>query len=145
MGMFTALNSSASALTAQRLKMDVTSSNIANADSTHGTMVNGKWEPYRRKMVVTSPNENSFNSLFQSAKGVGGVKVNGIVEDKTPFKTVYQPDHPDADADGYVRLPNVDPLKEMVDLVSTTRSYEANVTALNAAKGIYLKSLEIGR
>lgn len=145
MGMFTALNSSASALTAQRLKMDVTSSNIANADSTHGTMVNGKWEPYRRKMVVTSPNENSFNSLFQSAKGVGGVKVNGIVEDKTPFKTVYQPDHPDADADGYVRPPNVDPLKEMVDLVSTTRSYEANVTALNAAKGIYLKSLEIGR
>ncbi|MDM5198864.1 flagellar basal body rod protein FlgC [Fictibacillus enclensis] len=145
MGMFTALNSSASALTAQRLKMDVTSSNIANADSAHGTMVNGKWEPYRRKMVVTSPNENSFNSLFQSAKGVGGVKVNGIVEDKTPFKTVYQPDHPDADADGYVRLPNVDPLKEMVDLVSTTRSYEANVTALNAAKGIYLKSLEIGR
>ncbi|KSU85065.1 MULTISPECIES: flagellar basal body rod protein FlgC [Fictibacillus] len=145
MGMFTALNSSASALTAQRLKMDVTSSNIANADSTHGTLVNGKWEPYRRKMVVTSPNENSFNSLFQSAKGVGGVKVIGIVEDKTPFKTVYQPDHPDADADGYVRLPNVDPLKEMVDLVSTTRSYEANVTALNAAKGIYLKSLEIGR
>ncbi|SDM64508.1 flagellar basal-body rod protein FlgC [Fictibacillus solisalsi] len=145
MGMFTALNNSASALTAQRLKMDVTSSNIANADSTRGTMINGKWEPYRRKMVVTSPNENSFKSLFQSAKGVGGVKINGIVEDKTPFKTVYQPDHPDADADGYVRLPNVDPLKEMVDLVSTTRSYEANVTALNAAKGIYLKSLEIGR
>ncbi|WP_062232534.1 flagellar basal body rod protein FlgC [Fictibacillus sp. FJAT-27399] len=151
MGMFDALNNSASALTAQRLKMDVVSSNIANADSTRGKLVNGKWEPYRRKMVVTEPNGSSFSTMFQTAVDGrsggtgGGVKVDGIVVDQTPFKMVYQPDHPDADKNGYVKLPNVDPLKEMVDLVSSTRSYEANVTALNAAKGMYLKALEIGR
>ncbi|MCK6257007.1 flagellar basal body rod protein FlgC [Fictibacillus sp. KIGAM418] len=151
MGMFDALNNSASALTAQRLKMDVVSSNIANADSTRGKLVNGKWEPYRRKMVVTEPNGSSFNTMFQTAVDSrsggtgGGVKVDGIVDDQTPFKMVYQPDHPDADKNGYIKLPNVDPLKEMVDLVSSTRSYEANVTALNAAKGMYLKALEIGR
>lgn len=149
--MFGALNNSASALTAQRLKMDVVSANIANADSTRGKQVNGKWEPYRRKMVVTEPNGPSFSTMFQKAVfgssegSPGGVRVDGIVEDASPFKMVYQPDHPDADKNGYVQLPNVDPLKEMVDLVSSTRSYEANVTALNAAKGMYLKALEIGR
>jgi len=149
MGVFDAMNVSASGLTAQRLRMDVASSNMANVDSTRGRLLeNGEWEPYRRKMVVLGSGESNFKSMFNKAVDNGdlsGVKVNQIKNDETPFKSVYQPDHPDADEEGYVRLPNVDPLKEMVDLMSATRSYEANVTALNAAKGMYLKALEIGR
>ncbi|MDM5316535.1 flagellar basal body rod protein FlgC [Fictibacillus sp. b24] len=148
MGVFDAMNVSASGLTAQRLRMDVASSNMANVDSTRGTFKNGKWEPYQRKMVVLGSGESSFKTMFNKAVNKGelsGVKVNQVINDQSPFKTVYQPDHPDANEDGFVLLPNVDPLKEMVDLMSATRSYEANVTALNAAKGMYLKALEIGR
>jgi flagellar basal-body rod protein FlgC len=149
MGIFDALNFSASGLTAQRLRMDVASSNMANVDTTRGRLVNGEWEPYRRKMVVLGSGESNFKNMFNKAVKTdlngNGVRVNSIVEDRTPFKSVYQPDHPDANEEGFVQLPNVDPLKEMVDLMSATRSYEANVTALNAAKGMYLKALEIGR
>jgi flagellar basal-body rod protein FlgC len=149
MGVFDALNFSASGLTAQRLRMDVASSNMANVDTTRGKFVDGKWQPYKRKMVVLGSEDSGFKTMYAKAMNkdvnVNGVKVNGIVEDKAPFKSVYQPDHPDADENGFVQLPNVDPLKEMVDLMSATRSYEANVTALNAAKGMYLKALEIGR
>ncbi len=148
MGVFDAMNVSASGLTAQRLRMDVASSNMANVDSTRGAFKNGKWEPYQRKMVVLGSGESTFKTMFNKAVNKGelsGVKVNQIIKDESPFKTVYQPDHPDANEDGFVLLPNVDPLKEMIDLMSATRSYEANVTALNAAKGMYLKALEIGR
>ncbi|MBY6036098.1 flagellar basal body rod protein FlgC [Fictibacillus nanhaiensis] len=149
MGVFDALNVSASGLTAQRLRMDVASANMANVDTTRGRLVNGEWEPYKRKMVVLGSGESSFKSMYNKAvnkeENVNGVRVNGIIADDTPFKSVYQPDHPDANEEGFVQLPNVDPLKEMVDLMSATRSYEANVTALNAAKGMYLKALEIGR
>jgi flagellar basal-body rod protein FlgC len=149
MGVFDALNFSASGLTAQRLRMDVASSNMANVDTTRGKFVDGKWQPYKRKMVVLGSADTSFKTMYSKAiskdVNVNGVRVNGIIEDQTPFKSVYQPDHPDADENGFVQLPNVDPLKEMVDLMSATRSYEANVTALNAAKGMYLKALEIGR
>ncbi|CUA80115.1 flagellar basal body rod protein FlgC [Anoxybacillus suryakundensis] len=145
--MFQSFNVSASALTAQRLRMDVISANMANVDTTRAKMVDGKWQPYRRKMVVMQPNE-SFSSVLSQAmneRSTGGVKVTKIVEDQTPFKLVYDPSHPDADENGYVQLPNVDPLKEMVDLMSTTRSYEANVTVLNATKGMLMKALEIGK
>src|SRR5690625_2071984 len=148
---FHAFNTSASALTAQRLRMDTISSNIANADSTRATVnENGEYEAYRRKMVVFQPNEKSFKNCLQkasntSANGGSGVKVQQIIEDQTPFKLVYNPNHPDANEAGYVEPPNVDPLKEMVDLMSSTRSYEANVTALNATKGMLLKALEIGK
>lgn len=150
MSIFNALNTSASALTAQRLRMDVVSSNIANAQTTRATInENGEAEPYRRKMVVLEPRDGSFQSFLQEAKNTPshakGVEVTKIVEDDTPFKLVYNPNHPDANADGYVQLPNVDPLKEMVDLMSATRSYEANVTALNATKNMLLKALEIGK
>lgn len=150
MSIFNALNTSASALTAQRLRMDVVSSNIANAQTTRATVnEDGEVEPYSRKMVVLEPKDGSFQSFLQEAKNTstngGGVKVTKIVEDDAPFKLVYNPDHPDANKEGYVQLPNVDPLKEMVDLMSTTRSYEANVTALNATKTMLLKALEIGR
>ena len=150
MTMFHGFNTTASALTAQRLRMDVVSSNMANVDTTRGRFVDGEWQPYRRKMVVMQPNENRFASHLSKAMGRSshpgnGVKVSRIIEDQTPFKLVYQPDHPDANAEGYVQLPNVDPLKEMVDMMSATRSYEANVTTLNATKNMLMKALEIGR
>lgn len=149
--MFHGFNVSSSALTAQRLRMDVVSGNMSNADSTRGRMVDGEWEPYRRKMVTMQPNNSSgFKSHLHRAvsgnKEIGqGVKIGRIIEDQTPFRQVYQPGHPDANEDGYVELPNVDPLKEMVDLMSATRSYEANVTAVDAHKNLLLKALEIGR
>jgi flagellar basal-body rod protein FlgC len=143
---------SASALTAQRLRMDVISSNIANADTTRGKLVNGKWVPYQRKMVTMQMREPSpFEKMLNGAMGQGagavgeGVKISAITEDQAPFKMAYNPSHPDADENGYVQLPNVDVLKEMVDLMSATRSYEANVTALNASKSMVSKALEIGR
>ncbi|QDP40171.1 flagellar basal body rod protein FlgC [Radiobacillus deserti] len=151
MGIFNSINTSASALTAQRLRMDTVSSNLANAETTRATInENGEYEPYRRKMVVFQPKDASFNSFLQRARAgsssVGnGVRVKEIVEDDEPFKLVYNPNHPDANEEGYVQLPNVDPLQEMVDLMSATRSYEANVTALNATKGMLLKALEIGK
>lgn len=149
MSIFNAINTSASALTAQRLRMDVVSSNIANAQSTRATVnENGEYEPYRRKMVVLEPQDKSFKSFLSLATNnhVGsGVRVSRITEDKEPFKIVFNPTHPDADEAGYVQLPNVDPLKEMVDLMSATRSYEANITTLNASKSMLMKALEIGR
>jgi flagellar basal-body rod protein FlgC len=150
MSIFQSLNITASALTAQRLRMNVISSNMANVDTTRARFVNGQWEPYRRKLVVMEPRQEGFSTYLQTAMNsrasVGnGVKVTKIIEDQTPFKLVYVPSHPDADRDGYVRLPNVDPLKEMVDLISATRSYEANVTVFNATKGMLMKALEIGK
>jgi flagellar basal-body rod protein FlgC len=151
--MFDSLNISASALTAGRLRMDVTSSNIANASTTRGTFVNGKWEPYRRKMVVMEPRENTFGQVLQgemlkkdqSQTNLQGVRVTGIVDDQTPFSTVYDPTNPDADADGFVMMPNVDLSKEMVDMLAASRAYEANVTSFNTGKSMMLKALEIGR
>ncbi|KHF39784.1 flagellar basal body rod protein FlgC [Halalkalibacter okhensis] len=150
--MFHGFNTSASALTTQRLRMDVVSSNMANADTTRAALVDGEWQPYRRKMVVTQPNDKSSFAHFlnQAKTGKGtdvghGVKVSQIVGDQSPFRQVYNPEHPDANEQGYVQMPNVDPLREMVDLMSATRSYEANVTTLNASKNMLLKALEIGR
>ena len=149
MSIFQSINTSASALTAQRVRMDVISSNMANMDTTRGEFIDGEWQPYRRKMVVTQPQGNQFSSFLSKAMGssdqTDGVKVTGIVGDETPFELIYDPEHPDANADGYVAMPNVDPLKEMVDLISSTRSYEANVTAMNATKGMLMKALEIGK
>lgn len=151
MSIFNALNTSASALTAQRFRMDVISSNIANAETTRATMnEEGEYEPYRRKMVALEPNQNQFKSFLHKAthihsNGPTGVKVSKIVDDQEPFRLQYNPNHPDADESGYVHLPNVDPLKEMVDLMGATRSYEANITSLNATKSMLMKALEIGK
>lgn len=145
-------DASASALTAQRLRMDVISSNIANAETNRGKIVDGKYEPYTRKMVVMESMQPKFADVLSSqmsgssaAGSSGGVKVTQIMEDRTPPKLVYNPSHPDADKDGYVKMPNVDVLKEMVDMISASRSYEANVTALNATKSMFAKALEIGK
>ncbi len=143
------MNTSASALTAGRLRMDVISSNMANVDTTRGTMVDGKWVPYKRKVVEMTPKQAGFSSFLNVAMKSNsdgeGVKVTKIGEDNAPFKLVYDPTHPDANEKGYVELPNVDPLKEMVDLIASTRYYEANVTVFNANKGMLMKALEIGK
>ncbi|GKU78620.1 flagellar basal body rod protein FlgC [Paenibacillus sp. L3-i20] len=140
---------SASALTAQRMRMDVISSNIANAETTRGSFVNGKFEPYKRKLVVLEPMNQSFSNVLANQlngnQSSQGVRVSKIKEDHTPSKLVYNPTHPDADASGYVHMPNVDVAKEMVDMIAASRSYEANVTAINATKALFLKALEIGR
>lgn len=149
MKLSTGFDISASALSAQRLRMDVISSNIANAETTRGSFVNGQFQPYKRKMVVMEPMQQSFSSvLTQQLNGnsaAQGVKVTKIKEDPSPNKLIYNPTHPDADANGYVNMPNVDVTKEMVDMIAATRSYEANVTALNAAKSMFVKALEIGK
>jgi len=148
--MFRGMDTSASALTANRLRLDTVAANIANANTTRATQVNGVWQPYRRKMVELTPmTDQSFDNLLQAAIGTvngqpeQGVRVTAIREDSTPFKRMYDPQHPDADAEGYVLLPNVDVMKEMVDMISASRSYEANVTVLNATKGMMMKAFEI--
>lgn len=139
---------SASALTAQRLRMDVISSNVANAETTRASVVDGQAVPYRRKLVVMEATESDkFSNILNSKmkSNSEGVKVQSIIEDTSPLKPVYNPSHPDADAEGYVYMPNVDITKEMVDMLSASRSYEANVTMLNASKAMASKALEIGR
>ena len=152
MSIFHSMNTTASALSAQRLRMDVVSSNMANVDTTRGEYVNGEWVPYSRKQVVFQPKEGSFSNFLNVAIGskqnaaIGnGVVATKIVKDDTPFNLVYDPTHVDANEDGYVEMPNVDPLREMVDLMSATRSYEANITVFNASKGMMMKALEIGK
>lgn len=141
---------SASALTAQRFRMDVIASNIANAETSRARMVDGEWVPYRRKLVVMEPsNQSTFadllNNKLQGKNGAPGVKVTRVTEDRSDFKPVYRPEHPDADANGFVLMPNVDMNKEMVDMISAVRSYEANVTVLNAGKAMFSKALQIGK
>lgn len=138
-------NISGSGLTAQKMRMDVIAQNIANAEVTKtedGT-------PYRRKMVVLSSIKQnySFKDALNKASNLngGGVQVNSIVEDPSALLPVYKPNHPDANEDGYVMLPNVNTGQEMIDMLSASRAYEANVTAFNATKAMALKALEIGR
>lgn len=145
MSMFESINISSSGLTAERLRMDIISKNIANANTTR--TANGT--PYKRQVVTFKAAENnSFKSYLDKskAKNVGqGVEVVSIKEDNSSFKRIYDPGHPDADKDGYVLMPNVNTVTEMVNMISATRSYEANVTALNASKSMMMKALEIGK
>jgi flagellar basal-body rod protein FlgC len=146
MSLFGALDISASGLTAERLRMNVTAENLANAQTTRG--VDGG--AYKRKLVVleqadgsAGPARPSFGSQLDGA--MSGVKVAQVAEDSAPDRMVYDPSHPDADAQGYVHMPNVNPVTEMVDLISASRSYEANVTAMQTAKQMYSKTLDILR
>jgi len=145
MDFLSSFNISGSGLTAQKLRMDVISQNIANAEVTR----TGNGAPYRRKMVVLSSikNNESFKDVLNKASEMkaGGVQVKQIVEDQSAFVPVYNPNHPDANEDGYVMLPNVNTAQEMIDMMSASRAYEANVTAFNATKSMVLKALEIGR
>ncbi|MCL2082083.1 MAG: flagellar basal body rod protein FlgC [Oscillospiraceae bacterium] len=148
MGFFKSMDLSASALSAQRFRMDVISQNVANEDTTR--TANG--EPYRRRVVVFEEKNQQImfsdwlarfksTSSLESGNGVRAVRVE---EDMTSdFKMVYDPEHPDAGDDGYVRYPNVDRERELTDMMAAVRSYEANVTALNNFKNIAMKALEI--
>lgn len=145
--MFKAIDVSATGLTAERLRMDIISKNIANANTTRTS----SGTPYRRQVPIFK--EASTNLTFQqhldAAKngivGGNGVEVTAVKEDKSPFKRVYDPGHPDADKDGYVQMPNVEIVAEMINMISSTRAYEANVTCINSAKSMAMKALEIGR
>jgi flagellar basal-body rod protein FlgC len=147
MSLFGGLEISASGLTAERLRMDVTAENLANAQTTRGA--NG--QPYRRKEVLLQESPGSFGASLTKAMGAGsgsqggGVQVAGVVQDASPLKRVYDPGHPDADAQGYVSMPNVDTVTEMVDLIGASRAYEANVTAMQAAKQMFSRTLELLR
>ncbi len=144
MGMFGSIDSAASGLTAERLRMDVISNNIANVNTTR-TAEGGA---YRRQMVTFAPRENDATFaqvLSENLKTGTGVRVVGINKDNSPTRRVYDPAHPDANQDGYVEMPNINIVSEMVDMIGATRAYEANVTVLNAAKSMALKALEIGK
>jgi flagellar basal-body rod protein FlgC len=146
--MFDAMNISATGLTAQRLRMDVISQNIANVSTTR-TADGG---PYKRRTVLFQEiKENDpFSAYFSDAvryrhnQGMG-VRVSEIVEDETPSNLVYDPSHPDANEEGYVRMPNVNIVEEMVNMISASRSYEAGITAMTSTKAMIAKTLEIGR
>ncbi|MGD0152363.1 MAG: flagellar basal body rod protein FlgC [Thermacetogeniaceae bacterium] len=142
---------SGSGLTAQRLRMDIISNNIANAGTTRSGNIdaNGRPLPYRREFPVFAA--VAFNQLLQSAESntassaVPGVRVTAIAEDNSPFPMVYNPNHPDANAQGYVQMPNVNTAQEMVDMIDASRSYEANISALNASKEMCTHALDIGK
>lgn len=151
MSMFGGIDAAASGLTAERLRMDVISNNIANVNSTR-TVDGG---PFKRRYVVFQPREaesNSFASMLNGAMNKGGknragdgVRAVGIGVDDTQGKLVFDPGHPDANADGYVELPNVDIVNEMVDMITASRAYEANVTTINAAKSMAQQALNISK
>jgi len=145
MSFFNSMNSSASGMTAQRLRTDIISQNIANINTTRDE--NG--QPYKRQTVVfAEKSANPFCTILNQALGKAGngVKVSEIVRDNiTPMNRVYDPSHPDADEDGYVTYPNVDVVTEMTNMIDSSRAYEANVTAFNSSKNMLLKTLEIGR
>lgn len=136
MSFFDALNTSASGLTAQRVRMDVIASNLANVDTTR----TAKGGAYRREMVVF---EAKPDGTFANGTQSTGVQVAQIVQDPSPFRMVYDPSHPDANAQGYVAYPNVNTVTEMTDMISATRSYEANVTVVNGIKSMASKAMEI--
>lgn len=146
MGILNVLKIAGSALTAERLRMDVTSSNIANAESTRTP----SGEPYRRSRVVFAPAQTAGprprdTSRPRGAETSGGVVVRAIVQDDLPPRRVHDPTHPDADADGFISLPNIDLVTEMTDMLEASRAYEANVTVINVAKSMAQRALDIGR
>jgi flagellar basal-body rod protein FlgC len=143
MSLFNAIDTAASGLSAERLRMDVVAENLANAQTTRGA----DGQPYRRKVVVLEEQTGaSFGAALDGAMHRrGGVTVSAIAEDSTPNRLVYDPGHHDADARGYVSMPNVQPVAEMVDLITASRGYEANVTVMQTAKQMFSKTLEILR
>jgi flagellar basal-body rod protein FlgC len=141
MDIFASFKVSASALKAQTIRLDTISSNLANIETT-STPEGG---PYKKKSVYFQSKPISFREhLDNNVKGsVQGVEVTKILEDQDPPRKLFNPSHPDADKDGYVALPNISVLKEMVDMMSATRSYEANATAIKSEKRMVQKALEI--
>jgi flagellar basal-body rod protein FlgC len=141
MNFLKSLETSASGLYAQRKRMDIIASNLANIETTRTE----KGGPYRRKMVVmrTKEIDQDFDTMLDSS--VKGVQIEDIVEDQTPFKKVYNPSHPDADGDGYLYKPNVDLIVETTNMLMSRRAFEANIAAIKATRQMAIKALEIGR
>ena len=140
MNFLQSLKISATGLCVQRKRMDVIASNLANIETTHTK----KGGPYRRKIVVMSPKPiEGFNKILTSK--AEGVKIDDIVEDKSPFKKAYNPSHPDADKNGYVFKPNVDLVVEVTNMLMARRAFEANIAAVKSTKQMALKALEIGK
>ena len=161
-GLFAAIDISATGLTAQRTKLNIIASNIANAESTRTE----KGGPYKRQQVILSPAKRAKfltilkeeflrvvrtnkwhidNEAYRVAREeyAQGVKIDGILEDEKPSRLIYEPDHPDADENGFVAYPNINMITEMVNMMVATRAYEANVTAISAAKSMMQQALEI--
>ncbi|ABZ84775.1 flagellar basal-body rod protein flgc, putative [Heliomicrobium modesticaldum Ice1] len=158
MRFLSSIDTSASGLTAQRFRMDIISNNLANVNTTRtGNSDADGVLPYRRQIPVFAARQaeaDTFASALSAAENRrnatgGGVRVVAVAEDESAFKMIYDPQHPDAirtgPLTGYVRMPNVNTVTEMVDMISATRAYEANVTAINAAKSMAMKALEIGK
>jgi len=147
MSFFDSMDIAASGLTAERVRMDVTAENLANADTTQGA--NG--QPYQRQEVVLQQvGGNSFSNTLASAMGTsgssptpGGVEVAGIVNDPTPDQLVYDPGAPGANKQGYVKMPNVNSVTEMTDLIDESDSYQDDVTAMDTAKTMFEKTLDL--
>ncbi|OGP65060.1 MAG: flagellar basal body rod protein FlgC [Deltaproteobacteria bacterium RBG_16_42_7] len=143
MGFFDILKISASGLRAQRARMEVIATNLANIHTTR-TAEGG---PFQKKEVVFTATDVSEEKRFDRllSEKVEGVKIDEISESKKPFEKVYDPGHPDADGEGYVSFPNINLMEEMADMIAATRSYEANINVINTTKEMFLKALEIGR
>jgi flagellar basal-body rod protein FlgC len=143
MDVFSAMETLASGLTAERVRMNITASNLANAQTTRTE----SGEAYRRRDVVLEAINLQDNGGFASAleREVAGVQVAKIVEDEDPFRRVYDPAHPDAAEDGYVNMPNVNMVEEMVGMVMASRAYEAGVTAMQSVRDMASKALSLGR
>ena len=136
-----AIAASATALNVERTRIEVAVSNMANAESTHGP----DGLPYRRRDVILAPDEvSTFDAQLGHASAMG-VKVSAVVQDQSPFRKRYEPSHPDADADGFVSLPNVDSPQEMVDMLGAARAYQANLAAITMIRELVAKALELGR
>jgi len=137
-----AVAAAGSALGAERIRLEAAVSNLANAESTRGP----DGQPYRRRDVILSTADvNSFDAALGRASNAVGVKVVAVVEDQSAFRRRYEPSHPDADAEGFVALPNVDAADEMVDMLSAARAYQANLTAIGLIRDLVQRSLELGR
>ncbi|GIZ52664.1 flagellar basal body rod protein FlgC [Noviherbaspirillum aridicola] len=134
MSLFNIFNVAGSAMSAQGQRLNTVASNIANADST----TSSTGQPYRAKQVV-------FEVVPTASPAAAGVKVAKVVEDQSPLKTVFDPKHPQADENGYVTMPNVNVVEEMVNMISASRSYQNNVETMNAAKTMLLKTLTLGQ
>lgn len=155
MAFLSSMNITGSGLTAQQLRLDVIAENVSNINTTRTENGQG---PYRRKMIVLEADNgrDTFRNILANAQGgmqpatgsladAGGVRVNQIVEDQSPFKLQYDPSHPDANAEGYVEMPNVDLVKEITDAMAATQAYSANVTAFNTLKTVATRALDIGK
>jgi flagellar basal-body rod protein FlgC len=136
-----AIGISASGLDAQNRRMEVIANNVANANSTRGQ--DGR--VFRRKEVIFAAKMQEAMGISATGSTKSGVKVDSIVEDDGALKRIYKPGHPDADADGFVLMPNVEPIEEMIDMMNATRAYEANLAAIKAAKSMASQALQIGR